>query len=60
MSWCQRHIVQNLEIVLSWHIYKRILNMQVKNEILFARWCRSQEILEDFEKLRQLILIEEF
>ena len=31
-----------------------------EKEISFARWCRSQEISEDFEKLSQLILIEEF
>ena len=31
-----------------------------EKDILFARWCRSQEISEDFEKLSQLILIEEF
>ena len=29
-------------------------------ETLFDRWCASKEIQEDFEKLRQLVLIEEF
>ena len=29
-------------------------------EALFDRWCASKEVVKDFEKLRQLILVEEF
>ena len=29
-------------------------------ETLFNRWCTSKEINDNFEKLRQLLLIEEF
>ena len=29
-------------------------------EQLFDRWCHSKKVNKDFEKLRQLILIEEF
>ena len=29
-------------------------------EQLFDRWCSSQEIEESFDRLRQLILVEEF
>ena len=29
-------------------------------EALFDRWCTSKEVAKDFEKLRQLILLEEF
>ena len=28
--------------------------------MLFDRWCSSKEVAQDFTKLRQLILIEEF
>ena len=31
-----------------------------KKEVLFDRWCSSKEVAQDFTKLRQLILIEEF
>ena len=31
-----------------------------EKEMLFDRWCRSKEIGEDFKKLTQLILVEEF
>ncbi|KAL5004438.1 hypothetical protein ScPMuIL_017894, partial [Solemya velum] len=31
-----------------------------EKEQLFSRWCDSKEIDEDFGKLRQLLLIEEF
>ena len=29
-------------------------------EALFDRWCASKEVVKDFEKLRQLILVKEF
>ena len=31
-----------------------------EKEALLDRWCASKEVAKDFEKLRQLILIEEF
>ena len=31
-----------------------------EKEVLFVRWCSSKEVAQDFTKLRQLILIEEF
>ena len=31
-----------------------------QKETLFDRWCTSKEISENFENLRQLILVEEF
>ena len=31
-----------------------------EKEVLFDRWCSSKEVAQDFMKLRQLILIEEF
>ena len=29
-------------------------------EVLFDRWCASREVVEDFENLKQLIIVEEF
>ena len=31
-----------------------------EKEVYFDRWCNSREVGTDFEKLRQVILIEEF
>ena len=31
-----------------------------EKEVYFDRWCNSMEVGTDFEKLRQVILIEEF
>ena len=31
-----------------------------KNENLFNRWCHSMQIGQDFEKLKQMVLLEEF
>ena len=31
-----------------------------EKEVFFDRWCSSKEIAQDFSKLRQLVLIEEF
>ena len=35
-----------------------MLNLQGKN--LFNRWCHSKEIGQDFKKLKQMVLLEEF
>ena len=45
---CQRHISQTF-----------VEFTRVKEQ-LFDRWCHSKKVNKDFEKLRQLILIEEF
>ena len=31
-----------------------------KKENLFNRWCHSKEVGQDFEKLKQMVLLEEF
>ena len=31
-----------------------------EKEVLFDRWCSSREVMGQFEKLRQLVLVEEF
>ena len=31
-----------------------------QKEVLFNRWCTSQQIGDSFERLKQLILLEEF
>ena len=31
-----------------------------KEENLFNRWCHSKEVSQDFKKLKQMILLEEF
>ena len=37
-----------------------MLNLPHEKEVYFDRWCNSREVGTDFEKLRQVILIEEF
>ena len=34
--------------------------MIVKHMNLFNRWCHSKEVGQDFEKLKQMVLLEEF
>ena len=31
-----------------------------EKENLFNRWCHSKEVGQDFEKLKQMVLLEEF
>ena len=50
MSWSQKHIDKNLEIV----------EFAINKEQLFDRWCCSKKIDQNYDKLRQLMLVEEF
>ena len=57
MSWSQKHIDKNLEIV------KKILThveFARNKEQLFDRWCCSKKRDQNYDKLRQLMLVEEF
>ena len=55
MSWYQKHIVKNSEIIVN-----KKVEFAHEKEVYFDRWCNSREVGTDFEKLRQVILIEEF
>ena len=59
MSWYQKHIVKNSEIIVNKKV-KLMLNLPMRKKCTFDRWCNSREVGTDFEKLRQVILIEEF
>ena len=37
-----------------------MLNFSREKENLFNRWCHSKEIGQDFKKLKQMVLLEEF
>ena len=37
-----------------------MLKLPMRKKYTFDRWCNSREVGTDFEKLRQVILIEEF
>ena len=54
MSLSQKHIDKNLEIV------KMILTRLMNKQQLFDRWCCSKKIDQNYDKLRQLMLVEEF
>ena len=56
MSWYQKHIVKNSEII----VYKKVKLVEFahEKEVYFDRWCNSREVGTDYEKLRQVILIE--
>ena len=55
MSWSKKHIHKNLEIV------KKILTRLMLNSLETKnRWCCSKKIDQTRDKLRQLMLVEEF
>ena len=64
MSWSQKHIDKNLEIVKK--ILTRLITRNYatdfarSKEQLFDRWCCSKKIDQNYDKLRQLVLVEEF
>ena len=59
MSWSQRHIDKTLEIVKKDSNQTRVEFARNKEQ-LFDRWCCSKKIDQNYDKLRQLVLVEEF
>ena len=63
MSWSRKHIDKNLEIVKK-ILTRLMLNLlekkKKKKEQLFDRWCCSKKTDQNYDKLRQLMLVEEF
>ena len=59
MNWCLRHIGRILGIIRKWR-NKHTQSLLGEKETLLDRWCASKEVAKDFEKLWQLILVEEF
>ena len=59
MSWSLKLTGRNLEIVGK-NLTRLMWNLLEKKEQLFDRWCSSKKVGSDHEKLRQLILVEEF
>ena len=56
MSWYQKHIGRNYRKQES----QTHVEFAHEKELYFDRWCNSREVDTDFEKLRQVILIDEF
>ena len=59
MSWFQKHIVKKLRNYRKQESQTHV-EFAHEKEVYFNRWCNSREVGTDFEKLRQVILIEEF
>ena len=59
MSWSQKHIDKNLEIVKK-DSNQTHVEFARNKEQLFDRWCCSKKIDQNYDKLRQLMLVEEF
>ena len=59
MSLFLRHVVKNLEITKKddKQTYVEFAN---QTEVYFDRWCSAKKIVSDYEKRRQIILIEQF
>ena len=55
MNWCLRHTGNYLEIV-----GKTLIKFARITEQLFDKWCSLKKVGHDFDKIRQLHLIEEF
>ena len=59
MSWSQKHIDKNLEIVKK-DSNQTHVEFARNKEQLFDRWCCSKKEDQNYDKLRQLMLVEEF
>ena len=59
MSWSQKPIDKNLEIVKK-DPNQTYVEFTRSKEQLFDRWCCSKKIDQNYDKLRQLVLVEEF
>ena len=59
MSWSQKHIDKNLEIVKK-NSNQTHVEFARNKEQLFDRWFCSKKIHQNYDKLRQLMLVEEF
>ena len=59
MNWSQKHIDKNLEIVKKCSNQTHVEFARNKEQ-LFDRWCCSKKIDQNYDKLRQRMLVEEF
>ena len=59
MSLSQKHIDKNLEVVKKDSNQTHVEFARSKEQ-LFDRWCCSKKIDQNYDKLRQLMLVEEF
>ena len=59
MSWSQKHVDKNLETVKKYSNQTHV-EFARNGEQLFDRWCCSKKIDQNYDKLRQLMLVEEF
>ena len=58
MNWCQAY-KQNFQSYRKQE-KQTYTELAREKEVLFDRWCASKEVAQDFVKLLQMILIEEF
>ena len=59
MNWCLRR-TGNTFAVVKRKKCKLSLNLQETKKCSFHRWCTALDVAKDYNKLRQIILLEEF